>query len=441
MKNFIQKAIDHTMNSGADSCDVIVKTGEALSLSAQDGKLDKYKLAKTRILGLRVIKNKRIGLSYSESFEPDAIHFAVKSALENAEYSDVNEHEAINIKNASDFIQKKAAIVDQSSIEEKIEFALKLESEVKRKDSRVSTVPYNDLSSSENKSYYLNSLGTYTEKNEASLDAYTSALLKDGDRTSMHSRSIRGRSLDRLDLNQCIEECLEHAINWLNAKPIPTGKYDVIFHIDVLAEMLDAFSNYFSAKDAIEKTNPWETKLGQSVALENFTLIDSPFYQDAFNHYYTDSEGMLKKDLTLIENGTLKSFYHNSATAHYYGTVSTGHASREARYSLDVAPSNRLIKPGKHSADDVTEGIYLEVIDVMGLGRGDNVSGEFSFGASGYLCKDGKRIQAVKEITVAGNFNKLLLGISRMGSELKANCSRDTFSPVIRFSELYIAGK
>lgn len=90
----------------------------------------------------------------------------------------------------------------------------------------------------------------------------------------------------------------------------------------------------------------------------------------------------------------------------------------------------------------MTEGTYLEIIDVMGIGPGsDDVSGDFSFGASGYLCKGGKRIQSVKGITIAGNFNRLLSGISRMGTELKHNDSRNMFAPLIRFSDLSVAGK
>jgi PmbA protein len=100
MKNFIQETIDHVMKLGADSCDVIVSTGDSLSLSAINGKLDKYKVAKTQVFGLRVIKNNRIGLSYSESFDKDAIAFASKCALENSVYSDINEYENISIKNS-----------------------------------------------------------------------------------------------------------------------------------------------------------------------------------------------------------------------------------------------------------------------------------------------------------------------------------------------------
>jgi PmbA protein len=258
----------------------------------------------------------------------------------------------------------------------------------------------------------------------------------------MHGVPIMDKNLKLLNLDQCIDETLEHASNWLDAKPVPTGKYDVIFYMDALSELLEVFSNCFSAKEAIEKTNPWENKLNQEVAATNFTLIDSPLYNDALFHYHIDSEGMLKKDLTLIENGILKSFYHNTATAKYFSTASTGHASRDPRSSLNVTGTNLIIKAGKHSDSEVHDDTYLEIIDLMGLhSGGDPISGEFSFGASGYLCKNGKRLQPVKGITVAGNFNKLICGISRIGAELKHNNSRTLFGPLIRFSNLAVAGK
>jgi PmbA protein len=221
MKNLIKKTVDHAMNSGADACDIIVSNSDSLNLSAQDGKLEKFKVAKTSVLGIRVIKNKKIGISYSESFDEDALNFAVKSSLENADYSDVNEFEAINIKNASDFIQNNS-IKDTSSTEEKIEFAMKLESEIRKRDPRITAVPYNGLTAIESQSYYLNSLGTYTEESENYLSGYTSALLKDGDISSMHYSSMQERMLSSMDMNKCIEETLEHAVGWLQAKPVPT---------------------------------------------------------------------------------------------------------------------------------------------------------------------------------------------------------------------------
>ena len=62
MKSLIKNTIDMAMNSGAEGCDVIITTGDSMNFSALDGKLDKFKVAKTSVLGVRVIKNKRIGL-------------------------------------------------------------------------------------------------------------------------------------------------------------------------------------------------------------------------------------------------------------------------------------------------------------------------------------------------------------------------------------------
>ncbi len=440
MKNQIQKTIDLAMNSGADACDVIVSAGESLNLSALNGKLEKFKVAQSSVFGIRVIKNKKVGLSYSESADEDALAFAVKSSLENAAFSDINEFESISVKNKTDVISPASAR-DQSSIEEKIEFALKLESEIKKRDSRITAVPYNGLSVSESHSFYLNHLGSYTEEHENYLSGYTSALIKEADATSMHYSSMQSRLLTEMDLKKCIEETLEHATNWLQAKPVATGKYDVIFDPQVLSEILGAFSSCFSAKEAIEKTNMWENKIGEKVADINFSMIDSPLYQDAFFKPLVDSEGVLRSDLTLIENGILKSFYHNTATANYFKTKTTGHATRGAKSALGVSGSNWLIKPGKHSVDEVQDGTYLEVVDVMGIGPGsDSVSGEFSFGASGYLCKNGKRIQPVKGVTVAGNFNNFISNIVCMGRELEHNHSRGMFAPKIKFKELSVAG-
>ncbi|MEC7183654.1 MAG: metallopeptidase TldD-related protein, partial [Bdellovibrionota bacterium] len=67
--------------------------------------------------------------------------------------------------------------------------------------------------------------------------------------------------------------------------------------------------------------------------------------------------------------------------------------------------------------------------------------GDFSFGASGYLCENGVVIEAVKGITVSGNFYQHLMEIGLIGNEMKSNAYGTFFSPEIRFSNLSVAGK
>ena len=122
-------------------------------------------------------------------------------------------------------------------------------------------------------------------------------------------------------------------------------------------------------------------------------------------------------------------------------SASTGHGTRGPRSTLGVGLHQLEIDAG--TADDAAlhAGAYLVVTDLTGLHSGANpISGEFSFGASGYLCRDGVRVQPVRGITVAGNFYELLKRIALIGSEQHWNWARSAKMPSIRFADLSVSG-
>ncbi len=55
--------------------------------------------------------------------------------------------------------------------------------------------------------------------------------------------------------------------------------------------------------------------------------------------------------------------------------------------------------------------------------------------------RDGKRIQPVRGITVAGNFYNMLQEVEAVGDTQLINDSRTFFSPDVRFARLSIGGK
>lgn len=62
----------------------------------------------------------------------------------------------------------------------------------------------------------------------------------------------------------------------------------------------------------------------------------------------------------------------------------------------------------------------LVITEVSGLHAGANpLSGDFSLLSKGYQIKDGIKAGAVEQITVAGNFYKLLMNIRCVGNDLK----------------------
>ena len=99
------------------------------------------------------------------------------------------------------------------------------------------------------------------------------------------------------------------------------------------------------------------------------------------------------------------------------------------------------IAKGSEQQSTLHSGEYLELTDLTDLHSGANaISGNFSFGASGYLCKDGEWIQAVRGITVAGNFYDMLNKISMIGNQQYWDEGRSALMPSIRFSDLAISG-
>lgn len=440
LKNKLEKIIDITKKNGAQDCDAILSKGKSFSLSAQNAEIDKYKISGSQVIGIRAIKYSKVGISYTESLDDDALELAAKAAVENAINSEVSEGASISISEGEHIFESEFK-TDNISTDEKIDFCLKLESEVKNTDSRVTTVPYNGFSESTGESYYLNHHGVFGYSSEYYMSCYTSALLAEGGNNSMHYHSQLGRKLKDLSIDECVKESLEHANNWLTAKALPTKNYDVIFTLDSFADFFSNFSNIYSGRGAMENTNPFAERIGKKIAHENFTLSDIPQYENAFFKSHFDSEGVKHRDLVLVKDGVLESFYHNSITAKHFNIETTAHASRGAKSNLGVGGTTKVISAGNMAENDILSGEYFEVHSMQGLGSGSNaISGDFSFAASGYLCRDGKRVQPVKGVTVSGNFFKLLENVNLFGDTIKGTSDRSFFAPIIRFESVSVAG-
>lgn len=442
-KDLCFKIIDIARQAGVQECDVILGRGQSLSLQALKGSIDKSKVTSTQLVGIRVIQDQKIGISASESLETESLRMMVEQAKATSRYSGVDPYQSITQRNSSDIIviPDRVKHKDKATFEEKVDLAIRLEQEVLSRDKRIHNVPYSGYSDGEGESFYANHLGTFCYQKDRSFSAYTSALAGEDQLQAMYSSSTIGRSFEELDLKACVDEASEVALKLLEAKALPTGRYDVIFSVDEWESLLGAHLGAFSAKAAKEGTAYYRDQLMKSIANAGFTMKDAPQYADGFSYSAFDDEGMPRQDLTVVDQGVLKSFYHNSATAKFFKTQSTAHAGRGARGSLGVSPSQIVFDVGSASEKDLYSGQVLKVISLKGLHSGTNaVSGHFSLAIEGVLYKDGAPGQMVKDVTLSGNFYELLNGIQGIGSKLEASSGRGFFSPIFRFGGLSVAG-
>ncbi|MFQ2372133.1 TldD/PmbA family protein [Aeromonas caviae] len=441
MNQLLARLLDQVADLGAEA-DVIANQEKAFSLKADKGELSEYKVTSSQQIGIRLIKEGRVGIAYSESLDASALDAMVQDALDASRFAKVDPDQRITVQQ-SRLITDCAEIhqADTTAVEEKIALTLCLESGMLALPD-VTGAPYNGFFEGESRLWLANSQGSICEHQEFSVGCHSSALIEREGRQSMHYQGQYARRFDELESQPLIRQILAVADGLLMGEAVPSGRYSVIFSTHCFASLFGCFQSALSGKWAQQGINPWRDKLGQSVASRWLTLESRAYMPGGMKIKAFDGEGAATSDLLLIGEGELKTLLHNSATARHFGVTSNGAAARSARSALDVAPRHLVFGLGPHGEAEVQSGEYLELVKLDGLHSGaDAVSGDFSFGASGFLCRNGERVAPVRGITVAGNFYRLLGELEAVGNQLHHDDGKDFYAPLIRFGGLSIAGK
>ena len=440
MKSLLNRLLEKVADLGAEA-DIIANQDRAFSLKADKGELSEYKVTSSQQLGIRLIKEGRVGIAYSESLDELALDAMVQDALDASRFAKLDADQRISVSSRITTDCAEICQPDTTAAEEKIALALRLESDMLALPD-VTGAPYNGFFEGESLLWLANSQGSLCQHQEFSVGCHSSALIERDGRQSMHYQGQYARRFDELESQALIRQIHATTDGLLAGEAVPSGHYSVLFSTNCLASLFGCFQSALSGKWAQQGINPWREKVGQSVASRWLTLESRVHMPGGMKIKAFDGEGAATSDLLLIGEGELKTLLHNSATARHFGVASNGAAARSARSALDVSPRHLVFGAGPHNESEVQGGDYLELVKLDGLHSGaDAVSGDFSFGASGFLCRDGVRVQPVRGITVAGNFYRLLGELEAVGNVLHHDDGKGFYAPLIRFGGLSIAGK
>ncbi len=166
-------------------------------------------------------------------------------------------------------------------------------------------------------------------------------------------------SLKDIDIDEGFIEAFNLIRRVSKANKIEPGKYNVILSPTVVANLLYYLSNGFSAYNVHIQHSPFVGKLGEEVLSESISIFDNALEPNNPGAAPFDEEGIPTSDVLIIENGVLKTYLYNLATANLYGVKSTGHAGR-----INPRPHSLMLKPNSTSsfgglAIDVKDGIYI----------------------------------------------------------------------------------
>jgi PmbA protein len=199
------------------------------------------------------------------------------------------------------------------------------------------------------------------------------------------------------------KEAGERAVRRSNPQKVKTGKYLVIIDRRVAGGMLGNMLGAANAAAVARKTSFWRKKLGDQVAAKSITVHDNPLLDRGFGSRPFDGEGLGVAPLVIIEEGVLKTWLLDSATAR---ELSLETNARAARSGAGTSPSstNAWLDPGERSIEEMAREIGTGFYVTETIGHGVNmVTGDYSKGASGFWIEGGEITYPVSEITIAGN--------------------------------------
>ena len=144
-----------------------------------------------------------------------------------------------------------------------------------------------------------------------------------------------------------------------------------------------------------------------------------------------DSDGVATRARDIVHNGILEGYVLSAYSARKLGMQTTGNAG---------GVHNLIIEHGNLDLEGLISkmGTGLLITDMIGFGV-NQVTGDYSRGASGFWIEDGKKVQSVEGVTVSSNFFDLLKGIRGI-----SNSYSDTVSsvkvPDVLVESVYVAG-
>ena len=116
--------------------------------------------------------------------------------------------------------------------------------------------------------------------------------------------------------------------------------------------------------------------------------------------------------MNIVENGVLKEYLLSTYSAKKLNMRSNGHCGGIYNWFIDFGAHQLSFE---QMLDNVSEGLVID--SLMGQGI-DLISGNYSQGASGYYFKNGKRVHAVSEITIAGNLKDMFSNLQAMADDI-----------------------
>ncbi len=230
----------------------------------------------------------------------------------------------------------------------------------------------------------------------------------------------------------------ERAVKRLNPRKVTTRRVPIVYDTRVAGSLVGHLSSAINGASIARKTSFLREKLGQKIFAAGIDIIDDPLRPRGLRSRPFDAEGVAGQKRKLIEDGVLKTWLLDCATARELELETTGHAQRGVSSTPSPGASNLHMAPGDKTPDqliaEIEDGFF--VTDMIGMGV-NLVTGDYSRGAAGFWIENGECTFPVSEVTIAGHLFDIFASITPANN---LSFRYGTNAPTLRVEGMTVAG-
>ncbi len=437
-ENVINDLVKKALKAGADSAEVSCMHGSDLSIDMRNGKIENSGFSESKTINIRVLINGQVASVSGSDFSSKGLDEMIDRAVSNAKivptdiYAGLPEPTELfknytPIEGICDPNTPTLNDLKQQALETE-EAALSVAGITNSEGAGCSFGRYH--------AFLANSNG-FSGGYSKTLAGLSCSVLA-GDGTNMQRDYDYSTQCLYKDLKNAQEIGLlaaHRAVKKLNPIQMKSGAFPIIFDKRVGRSFLSYFADSISADSISRGVSFLGNQIGETVFSPNIQIIDNPHKAGGLASVPFDGEGVYNPVLNIVENGILKEILTHSASSRKMKIANNGRAVSSAY----PCATNMYMCAGTVSPhelyNDIDYGFY--VTETIGHGLNE-VTGDYSIGASGFLIEKGEITVPINEVTIAGNLKDIFKSIIP-ANDLVFESTKNI--PTIRVDSLVIAGQ
>lgn len=429
-----ESALSGASRMGTSAAEVSLSHGSGISVTVRNGEVETVQHNRDKSLDVTVYFGHRSGNASTTDFSREAVAACVEAAGRIARYTEEDPFSGLA---DPALLAREMPDLDlyhpwEMDMDTAIDIARRCEQAALSADGRISNSEGGSLSSHHGAVLYANSSGFHGLSRSSNHSISCCAIAGSGD--TMQRDYWYDSQRDRRKLMTPEEVgamTAQRILRRMGARQPDTMSCPVAFEAPVASSLLSHLAGAISGSPLYRRTSFLTDSLGTRLFPTFVRIHEQPLLPGAAGSASFDGEGVATRARDIVRDGILQSYLLDSYSARKLDMASTGNAGGVHNLTLDPNAGGGL----EALLAQMDHGLL--VTELIGFGV-NQVTGDYSRGAFGFLVEGGEIAAPVQELTIAGNLRDMFLALEAVGSDTDTRRNLRTGSILI--GNLTVAG-